>query len=803
MLTNLENACLENMAKNGIPYRGKLITNTETVQRWTADNKKSKDEWYIAHEGISDSGSPYLICIYGSWSQGKKVEYRSWQDGSGWLPKKEELPGIQANVTRLKQIAERERLQTQQKAAQKAEHIYRNASQFPENEDHRAYFEKKKITAEGEPRYGYRGTPETQALILPLRNVEGEIRSLQYIWVDAEGKTHKRFESGGEKQGNFMPLKPYFDAEELYICEGYATGVSIQKATHRPVIVAFDAGNLEPVVANLIKKHPDKRFIICADNDREKPINKGIQAAKAIQEKYGCTYTYPDTGCVLDGVTDFNDLQVAFGTSMVKQQLEDHETKGGQVEENWEGDADEIIEWDEYPIEAFPENIRNYMQEIVKKVQVSNELVGGNVLATMSTAVQNLGDVNLGSHTAPLSLFSLSVAESGERKTAVMKHVLKPFQQKGMKLNEQYNQEMKIYNAKLEGWRKEGKKKDAIDLITHYQNEPEKPKSPKLIIKDPTIEGIGKQFKEGYPSIGLFNDEAGQIFGGFSMGKDRTIHGITSFSCLWDGTPFERTKAGEFEATSMYNKRLSASLALQPSIFFETVWSNQMMTDQGFLARFLIADCPSLAGSRVIREREERINEVIESHYIGSCLAGVELMIEGFKIECIDLSSDAQKIRHQAEVDIEEKLQEFGEYHNKKPFAAKMLEQAIRIAGVLSLFDNLQHIQRQKPNHWMIAAEYMSGGLEIASWYMQQISKLYDREFEEETDSRETKVLSLVESLQKENPGGATLREICQKVPRTIGRKKEKVLPIIEKLHQQGKIISVKIGKKEGWKITA
>lgn len=306
-----------------------------------------------------------------------------------------------------------------------------------------------------------------------------------------------------------------------------------------------------------------------------------------------------------------------------------HSNKRGQVDEDWGDDPEAEFVWDEYPIEAFPENIRNYMGEVSKKVQVSNELVGGNVLAAMSTAVQNLGDVNLGSHTVSLSLFSLSVAESGERKTAVMKHVLKPFQQKGMQLNEQYNQEMKIYNAKLEGWKKEGKKKDTIDLITHYQNEPEKPKSLKLIIKDPKIEGIGKQFKEGYPSIGLFNDEAGQIFGGFSMGKDRTIHGITSFSCLWDGTPVDRTKAGEFESTSMYNKRLSASLSLQPSIFFETVWSNQMMTEQGFLARFLIADCPSMAGSRVIREREERINEVIEKHYIHSVESEIDLMIEG------------------------------------------------------------------------------------------------------------------------------------------------------------------------------
>ena len=174
-------------------------------------------------------------------------------------------------------------------------------------------------------------------------------------------------------------------------------------------------------------------------------------------------------------------------------------------------------------------------------------------------------------------------------------------------------------------------------------------------------------------------------------------------------------------------------------------------------------------------------------------------MIEGFKIESINLSEDAQKIRHEADVDIENKLKEFGEYHNKKPFAAKILEQATRIAGVLSLFDNLQHIQRQTPNHWQISAEYMSGGVEIASWYMQQISKLYDREFEEAGGNEERQVLSLFESMTE----GATLREICQRIPVKMGRKKEEILPIIEKLHQQGKIISFKNGRKEVWKMSA
>ena len=45
---------------------------------------------------------------------------------------------------------------------------------------------------------------------------------------------------------------------------------------------------------------------------------------------------------------------------------------------------------------------------------------------------------------------------------------------------------------------------------------------------------------------------------------------------------------------------------------------------------------------------------------------------------------------------------------------------------------------------------------------------------------REERILSLIKS----NPQGMTLREIYQRVPRALGRKKGSVLPIVEKLHQ-------------------
>lgn len=794
--------CQQEMQLNGIPLNGPFITDGE-VHRFSMDHKHhQKDEWYIAHQGVSHRGNPYLITTYGSWSTGEKYEYRSWQEGDGWLPGEDELQKIKKEVQFLREKAREEQITARQQAAEEAQNIWNESSEFPECEDNNTYFEKKQIPPLGEVHYGnYFGNP---CVILPLGDTDYKLKSLQFIWVDQEGKTQKRFLSGGEKLGHFTPLKPLDEGDDIYICEGYATGVSIQRVTERPVVIAFDSGNLKAVTEILIKNYPYKRITIAADNDHQKQVNTGLKVAKEIQEKYGCPYTFPEA---IEGVSDFNDLQLSKGSCEVKRQLEDNEVAGKEKEYN-EVDPDDVFEWEEeridpFPIEVFPENNKNYINELKRKIQVSTELVVNWLLPTMSTVTQHLGDIDLGTHTSPLSLFTLGIADSGERKTAVLKQVLKSLKKMEMESNKEYEKEIRTYQARHEAWKNKGKKKDEIDLISHYQDEPKEPISPKLFIKNPTIEGIAKQFTKGHPSLGLFNDESGQIFGGFSMGKDRNLHGITSFSCLWDGEPIERTKAGEFEATSLYNKRLSAGLAVQPRIFFEYIWSNKMMIEQGFLPRFLVCRCPEMAGSRVIKDREEPINEFIEKPFIDGLELGIKLMREDFKLEIIHLSEDARKLKTEFERELEKNLALGGEYYTIKPFACKIVEQAIRIAAVISLFDNIKHIERERPLQWTVSAEYFKAGKEIASWYLRQIIKLFDDEIDEEVDHREKKIISLIEALQKENPEGATVREICQKSPRSIGRKKSEIEPILEKLNQQGRISRNIKNKVEKWTISA
>ena len=163
-------------------------------------------------------------------------------------------------------------------------------------------------------------------VVIPLRSLDlkpdgtivSYIRSLQTILPDGT----KLLEPGCEKKGNmhilgyamtnYKPPKNY--KGDILVAEGYATATSIHLATGKPVVVAIDAGNLDPVMAKLTKVYPNAKFTICADNDRLTELktgrNPGVEAAKLCQEKYGCSIAIPDFSHVPDSqkLTDFNDL---------------------------------------------------------------------------------------------------------------------------------------------------------------------------------------------------------------------------------------------------------------------------------------------------------------------------------------------------------------------------------------------------------------------------------------------------------------------------------------------------------------
>jgi putative DNA primase/helicase len=99
------------------------------------------------------------------------------------------------------------------------------------------------------------------SLIIPLFNSDNELVNLQFISEDGG----KRFLSGGQKKGCFFTLSEV--TEKILIAEGFATGASLFEDSGHHTVIAFDAGNLEPVAKVIRQLHPHAEIIICGDND--------------------------------------------------------------------------------------------------------------------------------------------------------------------------------------------------------------------------------------------------------------------------------------------------------------------------------------------------------------------------------------------------------------------------------------------------------------------------------------------------------------------------------------------------------
>jgi phage/plasmid primase-like uncharacterized protein len=159
-------------------------------------------------------------------------------------------------------------------------------------------------------------------LLVPVRDIDGRLHSLQYIT-----RVSKAFLKNSRKSGCMHVIDPNRSLGKgpIIIAEGYATAASIHEATGRPVVTAFDAGNLEPVAAALRGRYPGARIVLAADDDHRHARNAGIEKAeKAAAQVGGTVIVVQLTAEQKRGdATDFDDLRQAAGLDAVKAQIED------------------------------------------------------------------------------------------------------------------------------------------------------------------------------------------------------------------------------------------------------------------------------------------------------------------------------------------------------------------------------------------------------------------------------------------------------------------------------------------------
>jgi hypothetical protein len=381
-----------------------------------------------------------------------------------------------------------------------------------------------------------------------------------------------------------------------------------------------------------------------------------------------------------------------------------------------------------YPMEALgmlaPPAIRLH-----ETIQAPAALCGQSILAAGALAIQGHRNVLLDGRVIPLSENFLTIGESGERKSAVDREALRPHRAYEKRLAVQYAEDIAGYENELAAYKKSREealkkaksraaKKQAVEEIGLA---PTAPLSPILLIEEPSYEGLIKYLLIGQPSTGLFSDDGGRMIGGYSMSEEQQLKTVAGLCELWDGKRISRVRSSD-GATLLYGRRVSMHLMTQP-VVAQRLLGNPLVIEQGFLSRCLITWPTSTAGTRLYKTVDLTVDSVMVD-YEKNMQAILETpfpLVEGTTNELapfpLFLTNSAKRIWAKFHDSIEKQLGDGAPLAPVRSFANKAPEHVLRLAGILTLIENLESKE--------IPAEQIGAGIILVQHYLSESLRLF------------------------------------------------------------------------------
>jgi putative DNA primase/helicase len=462
-----------------------------------------------------------------------------------------------------------------------------------------------------------------------------------------------------------------------------------------------------------------------------------------------------------------------------------------------------------YPLGALPGSIGLAVAEVVEFVQSPVSLTACSALAVVSTAVQGLVDVRRDyGLEGPVGIFTLALADSGERKTSSDSHFSKPLQQWEAEKAEAARPEIKKYAADIAIWdasksglmsaistaSKSNKSTNelAIQVNELENNKPEEPKVPRLLYADATPEALAYSLAHKWPTGAVMSSEAGVVLGGHAMGNDSAMRNMGILNCFWDGTPVPIDRRSTTSYT-VRNVRLTMALAVQPETIRAFLDSSKgLARGIGFLARFLIAWPESTQGKRKFKDAPKTWPELGRFHRRLGTLLDYPLTYdsEGYLSPImLELTPEAKKKWVAFYDDVEAELNPGRDMAEAKDVASKAADNAVRLAALFHVFE--VGIEGQ------ISVEHMEAGAVIAGWHLYE-ARRFMRELAVDISISNAVTLDgwLIGWCRHNNVAEIKRRHLQQNGPGCV-RSGEKLTPAIKELADLGRVREVKVGKQK------
>lgn len=404
----------------------------------------------------------------------------------------------------------------------------------------------------------------------------------------------------------------------------------------------------------------------------------------------------------------------------------------------------ERYEKEAYPLEAFPELLRAAVKDIAAVTKAPIAMCGVGVLSALSLAGQGLVNVKRGRHlTGPTSLFLLSIAESGERKTTVDTLAFAAIRKHQRELEKTLEPELAAFRAEHMAWEaihkgivsgitkeagsSKGSNQVKLDelesrLKANEEKKPVPPPMPLLMSSSSTPEGLLRDLAKRWPSSSTVSSEAGVVFGSHSMGGDSVMRNLATLNVLWDGGEHINSRADEDKNFTVRGARFTMSLQVQHHVLVDFMQrAGDLARGSGFLARFLLAWPESTQGTRIYTEPDEYMAGLARFDSRITQLLQIELPRAdkhslALEPHMLELTPEAKAVWVELHDAIESELKAHGEYTDVRDVASKAADNAVRIAALFHLYEH--------GLEGSISAEHIQQASAFAIWHLHEARRL-------------------------------------------------------------------------------
>ena len=220
-------------------------------------------------------GNTYQYVTAGDWRDGSKLTVKSYDSKKISTAERKQA---KKHIEEVESQAIKEKEKNHTTCKEKWEAIFKD---LPVSSDRHEYLRFKKIDQ------NYRARIRNSTLLVPIEHPEHGFVGCQQIFKKDE-KFLKIFTKGVRIRGSYCRLTNFDIKKEslVYLVEGFATGATVHMATNRPVIVAFNAGNIIPVTSSLKSLNPQLKIIIPGDDDHQNKKNPGKYYASLASKQF-------------------------------------------------------------------------------------------------------------------------------------------------------------------------------------------------------------------------------------------------------------------------------------------------------------------------------------------------------------------------------------------------------------------------------------------------------------------------------------------------------------------------------------